>query len=287
MEVDDHAPEKIVWSQGAEYRIGDLPAVGFSGDYYHRPAFIHGEWLEFDGCVMFVDPSGKGMDETAYAIVAQLNGNLFVLEVGSFREGYTEPVLEGLAQAAKRQEVNLIILEDQFGQGMLQSLLQPYLRRIYPCTVEPARSNVQKERRIINALEPVMNQHRLIVNRSVIENDSKAKDEDSVETHLAYQLFHQLTHLTVDRNSLQHDDRLDALAGAVEYWNDSLAIDEEIAMRERDMELLDLEIAAYNGEIVGALDATILGIPLDELPQSETEEGWIELQGFENQSLGN
>ena len=106
-------------------------------------------------------------------------------------------VLEGLAQAAKRQEVNLIILEDQFGQGMLQSLLQPYLRRIYPCTVEPARSNVQKERRIINALETEMNQHRLIVNRSVIENDSKAKDEDSVETHLAYQLFHQLTHLTV------------------------------------------------------------------------------------------
>ena len=114
---------------------------------------IHGEWLEFDGCVMFVDPSGKGMDETAYAIVAQLNGNLFVLEVGSFREGYTEPVLEGLAKAARKKEVNLIILEDQFGQGMLQSLLQPYLRRIYPCTVEPARSNVQKERRIINALE--------------------------------------------------------------------------------------------------------------------------------------
>ena len=106
-------------------------------------------------------------------------------------------------------------------------------------------------------------------------------------THLAYTIFHQLNHLTVDRNSLQHDDRLDAVAGAVEYWNDSLAIDEEIAMRERDMELLDLEIAAYNGEIVGALDATILGIPLDELPQSETEEGWIELQGFENQSLGN
>ncbi len=77
------------------------------------------------------------------------------------------------------------------------------------------------------------------------------------------------------------------MAGAVEYWNDSLAIDEEIAMRERDMELLDLEIAAYNGDIEGALDARILGIPLDELPQSETEEGWIELQGFENQSLGN
>ena len=215
MEIKDHAPEKIVWSSGAEYRISDLPAVGFSGDYYHRPAFLHGDWLEFQGCVMHIDPSGKGADETAYAIVAHLNGNLFVLEVGSFREGYTESVLEGLAQAAKRQKVKLILLEDQFGQGMLASLLQPYLRNIYPCTIEPTRSNVQKERRIINALEPVLNQHRLIMNRSVIEIDSKARENDPVEKALAYQLFHQLTHITVDKNCLQHDDRLDALAGAV------------------------------------------------------------------------
>ena len=103
MELDNHAPQKIVWSSGAEYRISDLPAVGFSGDYYHRPAFIHGDWLEFQGCTMFIDPSGKGADETAYAIVAHLNGNLFVLEVGAFRQGYTERVLEGLAQAAKRR----------------------------------------------------------------------------------------------------------------------------------------------------------------------------------------
>ena len=87
LEVDQDAPEKVVWSSGAEYRITDLPAVGFSGDYYHRPAFIHGQWIEFQGCVMFIDPSGKGLDETAYSIVAHLNGNLFVLEVGSFREG--------------------------------------------------------------------------------------------------------------------------------------------------------------------------------------------------------
>jgi hypothetical protein len=275
IEVDQNAPEKLVWSSGAEYRINDLPTVGFSGDYYHRPAFIHGEWLEFQGCVMFVDPSGRGMDETAYAIVAQLNGNLFVLEVGAFREGYTEPVLEGLAQAAKRQKVKLILLEDQFGQGMLQSLLQPYLRNIYPCTIEPVRSNMQKERRIINALEPVLNQHRLIINRSVVEKDSQPREDDPIETALAYQLFHQMTHLTVDKNCLQHDDRLDALAGAIEYWNESLAIDENRAIKEREAELWDLELAAHKGDIEGALDAKILGIPLASLPQSRGKETWM------------
>jgi hypothetical protein len=228
---------------------------------------------------MFIDPSGKGLDETAYSIVAHLNGNLFVLEVGSFREGYTEPVLRGLAEAAKRRKVKLILLEDQFGQGMMENLLQPYLREVYPCTIEPTRSNVQKERRIINALEPVMNQHRLIFNRSVIEDDSKARDDDSVETALAYQLFHQLTHLTVDKQSLQHDDRLDSLAGAVQYWNESLAIDEDRAIKEREQELWELELAAYKGDIEGLLDAQILGVPIEKVQRQNAKSGWIKTHG--------
>ena len=279
MEVKDHAPEKVVWSSGAEYRLTDLPAVGFSADYYHRPAFLHGDWIPFTSVVAYIDPSGKGVDETAYSIVAHLNGNLFVLEVGSFCEGYTEKVLTGIAEACKRNKVNLILLEDQFGQGMMESLLQPYLRKIYPCTIETNRSNVQKERRIINALEPVMNQHRLIINRSVIENDAKPRDEDSVDKALGYQLFHQMTHITVDRNCLQNDDRLDSLAGAVEYWNESLAIDEDRAIKDREMELWDLELAAHRGDLEGALDAQVLGIPLEKLGHPSTTGKWNRVTG--------
>jgi hypothetical protein len=267
MEVSDHAPEKLVWSSGAEYRIADLPAVGFSGDYYHRPAYIHGDWLEFQGCVMFIDPSGRGQDETAYAVVAHLNGNLYVLEVGAYKDGYTDEVLEGLAQAAKRRKVNLVLLEDQFGQGMLENLLKPHLQLHHPCTIETSRSNMQKERRIISALEPVLNQHRLIINRSVVEADSKGREDEAIEKRLAYQLFHQLTHITVDKGCLQHDDRLDALAGAVQYWNESLAIDEDRAIKERRAELWDLELDAFMGNIDGALDAQFLGISLADLPK--------------------
>ena len=197
--------------------------------------------------------------------------------MGAYAEGYTDVVLEGLAKAAKRRNVNLILLEDQFGQGMLQSLLQPFLREHHPCTIEPVRSNVQKERRIINALEPVMNQHRLVINRSVIEQDSRGRDDESVETSLAYQLFHQLTHITVEPKCLQHDDRLDALAGAIQYWNESLAIDEDRVIKERQAELWDLELEAYMGNLEGALDAKVLGIPLDQLGRSDAEE-WINLQ---------
>jgi hypothetical protein len=275
LEVSDHAPEKLVWSSGAEYRISDLPVVGFNGDYYYRPAYIHGSWLPFQGCVMFIDPSGRGLDETAYAIVAHLNGNLFLLESGAFRDGYSEPVLHGLAAAARRQKVNLILLEDQFGQGMLESLLKPYLQTQHPCTVETVRSNVQKERRIIAALEPVLNQHRLIVSRSVIEGDAKTRDDEIIEKRLAYQLFHQLTHLTTDRGCLAHDDRLDALAGAVQYWNESLAIDEDRAIKERQSELWDLELQAYMGELDGALDHNLLGGSITDLAAAPATAGWI------------
>jgi hypothetical protein len=210
--------------------------------------------------------------------VAHLNGNLFLLESGAFREGYTEPVLQGLAAAAKRQKVNLILLEDQFGQGMLESLLKPYLQVQHPCSVETVRSNVQKERRIIAALEPVLNQHRLIVSRSVIESDAKGRDEEVIERRLAYQLFHQLTHLTVDRGCLAHDDRLDALAGAVQYWNESLAIDEDLAIRERQSEIWDLELQAYMGNLEGALDRNLLGGSITDLAAAPATGGWMRVK---------
>jgi hypothetical protein len=216
---------------------------------------------------MFIDPSGRGQDETAYAIVAHLNGNLYVLEVGAYKDGYTDEVLEGIAQAAKRRKVNLIVLEDQFGQGMLENLLKPHLQLHHPCSIETSRSNMQKERRIISAMEPVLNQHRLIINRSVVEADSKGREDEAIEKRLAYQLFHQLTHITVDKGCLQHDDRLDALAGAIQYWNESLAIDEDRAIKERRAELWDLELDAFMGNIDGALDAQFLGISLADLPK--------------------
>ena len=64
-------------------------------------------------------------------------------------------------------------------------------------------------------LEPVLSQHRLVVSRSVIEDDLKVEDP-------RYSLFYQLSRITRDRGALVHDDRLDALAGAVAYWQESL-----------------------------------------------------------------
>ena len=79
----------------------DLPSVGLHGDLFYKPAQIGSEFLEYTGVVMSVDPSGRGSDELGYAVVAYLNGNLFLLASGGLRGGYSETNLKKLALIGK------------------------------------------------------------------------------------------------------------------------------------------------------------------------------------------
>ena len=124
-------------------------------------------------------------------------------------------------------------------------LLKPVLRKIHNVTIEEIRSNVQKEKRIVDTLEPVMNQHRLVIDPKVVENDYKTVQEYPVESQARYMLFHQMTRITKDKGALIHDDRLDALQMAVQYWVDFMAADAEIEIQTRKEELFDMEIEKF------------------------------------------
>lgn len=223
---DDAAPSRFQWASGPDQVIDNLPVLGFTGDRYHRPMWTDTTYQDYQGCVMFVDPSGMGKDELAYAVVKFLNGNLFLKDAVGMKGGYTPTNLETIAKAAKRHKVKLILVEENFGQGMFAELLKPYLIKLYPCTVETIRATGQKETRIIDTLEPVMNQHRLIVDQELISKDYENYNGHDQEKFLNYCLFHQLTRITKDRNSLIHDDRLDAVAGAVAYWVEQMGLDD-------------------------------------------------------------
>jgi len=104
---------------------------------------------------------------------------------------------------------------------MFVSLLSPVLNAIYPCSIEEVRASVQKEKRIIDTLEPLMNQHRLVMDYSNLLNDVEdAQKASKGKNSLYYSLLFQMTHITKDRNSLMHDDKLDTLAMGVAYWNE-------------------------------------------------------------------
>lgn len=246
------APIKVIWASGPELVRQDLPQVGMAGDRLHRPMWVAKEhYVPYTGVVMAIDPAGRGSDELGYAIVAMLNGFLYVLRCRGLKGGYADENLELLAKEAKRFGVNHVRIESNFGDGMFAKLFAPVLGRIHPTTIEDDRSNIQKEKRIIDTLEPVMNQHRLIVDSAVVREDAENYNEYAGEIEHVYQLFYQLTRITRDKGALKKDDRLDALAMAVAYWVEVMDKDVQAIEQERKEELRDEEIRKFL-EMAGA-----------------------------------
>lgn len=246
-------PSDLAWASGPEQRFEEVPAVGLNGDHYYRPIFVSREYTEYEGSVMFVDPSGRGKDETTYAVVKMLHGRLFLTDIGAFLGGYDEGTLTSICLAARRQNVNLILCEPNYGGGMFTQLLAAKAQQVYPVEVKDAEwAKVQKEARIIDTLEPVMNQHRLIVCPSVIEKDYRSTESYAGEDQQGYRLFYQMTRITRDRGALKHDDRLDALAGAVAHWTEFMNRDAEKAHLAHREALVDAELEKFMASVIGA-----------------------------------
>jgi hypothetical protein len=241
----DLAPEKIIWSSDRDNENKDLPNVGLGGDRYHKPSKTIGDMIPYTGSVMSIDPSGRGKDETGYAVVKMLNGQLFVPQAGGLKGGYDDQTLKLLVNIAKDNKVNKIIIESNFGDGMFLELLKPILFTSYPCSVEEVRHSKQKELRIIDVLEPVLNQHKLIVDPSVVQHDYKSAQSYPVESQAKYMLMYQLSRITKDKGSLIHDDRLDALSIAVNYWVEQMNQDVDNNINFRKQELLDEELTKF------------------------------------------
>jgi hypothetical protein len=262
----EKAPVDVAWGNSADLVLQDLPNVAFSGDRYHRPAWQskdaqgHLDFTPYTGRVMFIDPSGRGKDETAYAVVYILHGRLFLMAWGGFRDGYSPETLEALALIGYQHKVTLIQTEPNFGDGMFNQLFAPVVTRV--CTEQETRrlgtpthasisiedserSQAQKEKRIIDTLEPVLNGHRLVVNQSVIEDDFRSTQGMPLEEASKYQGFYQLTRITREKGALVRDDRVDALAGAVGYWVEQMARDMKTAAADHRQRALDQELQKF------------------------------------------
>ena len=271
----EFAPEKIIWSNNPEYVITDLQCVGFNGDRFYRPAQEFGDFIEYTGSVMFVDPSGKGKDQTAISCVKMLNGNLYVTECLGLSGGYSDAVLERISKIARDNNINQILVEQNFGGGMFAELLKPFLMRFHPCQVEDVRNNKTKELRIIDTLEPVMNSHRLIIDRKVIEKDFRSNPQETPERRLKLQLVYQLSRISRHRGSLVHDDLVDSLAGAVAYWTEYMAQNEDLNISKRKQELLSIHTDNWNDLMNNTISQTAMGMTPEQISNSNVSD-----QGF-------
>ena len=236
----EQAPGLLIWGIDRKQRIDELPSVGLAGDYFYRPMQVSDELFEYTGRAMFIDPSGRGKDETGYCVQYMLNGMIHVVKFGGFSGGYERDTLKKLAHIARDCKVNLVQIESNFGDGMYTQLFKPVLQEFYDCSVEEVSHNKQKELRIIDTLEPVLNQHRLVVDYGEIQRDYNDTQDDPRRG-----LFYQLTRITRDRGSLVHDDRLDALAMGTSYWIEQVDSNIKTAYMQRKEDILDKELTKF------------------------------------------
>ena len=97
----------------------------------------------------------------------------------------------------------------------------------------------------MDTLEPVMNQHKLVIDPKVIKNDYDSAQKYPIETQLKYQLMFQMSRLTREKGALTHDDRLDALSMGVSYWTQQMAQDADTKINERKNEVIHQQLQDF------------------------------------------
>ena len=224
------APVTIQWGRDTDKKnfIRDIPNLGFRGDQLLGPLFVDSDWWPYEDTVMFVDPSGRGADETAWAIGSHLSGMIWVHEVEGHR-GEPAEAMRKAALDAYRYKVNTIYIEPNYAQGVWQTAFQGILETMQTATHMPYLKEAewasgQKELRIIGVLEPAMNSHRVVLNEEVVRRE--ANKSRATEDYM-YSLMYQMTHLTKDRGSLKHDDRIEALSGLIQVLEKTVGEDVE------------------------------------------------------------
>ena len=151
--------------------------------------------------------------------------------------GYSDKTLLNILRGCRKYNVTKLVIETNFGDGMVSELFRKHIKQTGQyIDIEEIRANVRKEDRIIDSLEPVLNQHRLIVDRGVIDWDYASNKDSAPESRLLYMLFYQMSRMCREKGAVKHDDRLDTLAQGVKYFTDSLSINAHDAIKLRKRE---------------------------------------------------
>jgi hypothetical protein len=279
------APDAVVWCSDPRNVLRDLPTVGLPGDYFYSPMQLQGEWSDYTETICSIDPSGRGTDETAATYISQKNGFLYVHEVRAYRDGYSDNTLLDILRGCKRYNVSKLLIETNFGDGIVAELFKKHLQQTKQAiAVEEVRANVRKEDRIIDALEPVMNQHRLIIDRGVVEWDYASNKDAAPEERLLYMLFYQMSRMCREKGAIRHDDRLDSLAQGVKYFTDAMGISAYEAVKQKRMDDWQDLLQTFLDDPQSAANHMVMGFDLEMRQKARgASKGalptWISLSG--------
>jgi len=233
---------------------------------------LQGTWSDYTETICSVDPSGRGTDETAAAYLSQKNGFLYLHEMRAYRDGYSDNTLLSILRGCRKYNVTKLVIETNFGDGIVSELFKKHLQQTNQgIDIEEVRANVRKEDRIIDSLEPVLNQHRLVVDRSVIEWDYRSNKDEAPELRLMYMLFYQMSRMCREKGAVKHDDRIDCLAQGVKYFTDALSISANEAIKLRKREEWDDVLQSFLDDPQSATNHMVMGMNLKQRKEARTK----------------
>jgi len=231
----ERLPEIIVYQAATKYQA-ELPAdfpVPLTKMYHPPP--IDCMYRPATDVFMYIDPAGGGADEIGYGVGAALGPYVHVFEVGGIKGGLTDDNGEKLCGIIGKYKVTRIKVESNMGHGLFEINLRAVLAKhgLGHVGVLGEYSTGQKERRIIDSIVSPLQRHRIILHKGVFEADRECGKQHSQEARQQYSLFYQISNITTDRNSLPHDDRIEAMAGVVREFKMALVQDETKAAQAR------------------------------------------------------
>ena len=252
--------ERYAWSADPRYMLKELNPVGLPGDRFYGPMFIDEGVCPYNETIVSVDPSGRGTDETVAVVLSQANGYVFVRDMRAYRDGYSDETLSDIVRLGKRYGASTLLVESNFGDGMICELIKRHAIQMGAnMGIEEVRATVRKEERIIETLEPVMNQHKLIIDPKVWEYDYRSNPDAPPERRLEYMLGYQMSRMCREKGAVKHDDRVDALAQGVQWFIDALAQSAHKAQALRKHEEWQAMMYAFENDPKQATDALVLG----------------------------
>lgn len=213
--------------------------------------------------MMYIDPAGGGSDELAWGISASLGPYIHLLDVQGWKGGLIAPNVIRILSGVVKYRVNVVRVESNMGHGLFELNLRSEIANATKALEEKVPHEVadalrklglsdrellevlravgvvgeystgQKERRVIDSFVSASQRHKIIIHPQVFESERECGLQHSSEKRTQYSFFYQFANITTDRNSLTHDDRLEAAAGAVRHWKAVLVVDQDKAAEAR------------------------------------------------------
>jgi len=218
---DDEAPLKISYSSMPDDIIW-IKTHNKKNKFY-KSSYVSKETAKYEMKLLSLDPSGRGLDEMGITIIFSLNTRLFIKKITGIKGGYDVEVMDNIVNMVNHYGIDTIVVESNYGDGAFLKMLEPHINtKCKDVLLDEIHVKGQKEIRIIENLEPLLNQHRLVVDKDFLDKD--------IDSGVVYSFISQMTNLSTERGCLAHDDRIDSLSNGVQYMLDKMSDNEERGM---------------------------------------------------------